>query len=341
MRITGWSIGAAAIAVALSSSCVFAQSTPMFGLAGVTVEGVVLQRGGQSEALLTKVDDTNGSIFGSSTTFTPVKYNDLDPEVAGGLRLKFDGWFFGQRTVYSVLGAWGFDGSLFRTGMQGGPGTSTDATYELPGADVYLGNSDVIDAIRADFKSSLYSTDSAGYWFGGAPDRPGFNFIAGTRTIVLDERLKTTVYDDPGTSTDIDRVKLEVGNFATGVQIGIDGYTYFSPGLKVGGFIKGGLLANFVDVDSRFSSNNNAANRLKKSYDSTEFAQFVELSGRVSYEVAPNLELTGSAMLLYVNGIAEAGDQFSNVADSAKRHIDANSDALFYGGTLGLTYKFN
>jgi hypothetical protein len=326
-----------AAALAFAVDAAHAQSNPQFGLAGVALEGVILQRHDIGNALMTVPD-------GGSDPYFKVSFSDLDPSTAGGLRLQLDGWLFGQRTVYSVLGAWGFDSSLLRTGMDPSSGGGTDAAY-VPSSTVNTSNSNELDTLQAKFRSSLFSTDSAAYFFGGAPDRPGFNFIAGGRTIIVEERLRTAAYDsysdyDPG-GDDVDRVKLDVSNWATGLQIGIEGYTYIAPGFKLGGFVKGGLLANFVDVKSRFSSDDDADNRLRKSHDSTEFAQFVELSARVSYEIAPNMELTASGMMLYVNGIAEAGSHFSGVADADARRIDADSDALFYGGTVGLTYRFN
>lgn len=327
-------LGAAAALVVATAGSAHAQYNPRFGLAGVALEGVILQRHDVGNARLTVPD-------GSPDPYSKVSLSDLDPSTAGGMRVQLDGWVFGQRTVYSILGAWGFDASFRRTGMDGG---GTDAAY-VPSSTVSTDNSNELDTLQAKFRSSLFSTDSAAYFFGGAPDRPGFNFIAGGRTINIDERLRTAAYAsysdyDPG-GNEVDRVKIDVSNWATGLQIGVEGYTYISPGFKLGGFVKGGLLANFVDVKSRFTSDDDVDNRLKRSHDSTEFAQFVELSARVSYEMSPNVELTASGMLLYVNGIAEAGSHFSGVANANARGIDADSDALFYGGTVGLTYKFN
>ncbi len=328
-----------AITLVIGAGSAYAQTEPRFGLAGVALEGVILQRHDVGNGLMTVPD-------GGSDPYAKISFSDLDPSIAGGMRLQLDGWLFGQRTVYNVLGAWGFDGSLLRTGMDPSSGGGTDMVY-VPSSTVSTSNSNELDTLKAKFRSSLFSTDSAAYFFGGAPDQPGFNFIAGGRTIVLDERLKTAAYDsysdwEPG-GDDVDRVKLDVSNWATGLQIGVEGYTYVAPGLKLGGFVKGGLLANFVDVRSRFSADDDAddSERLRKSRDSTEFAQFVELSARVSYEIAPNMELTASGMLLYVNGIAEASDHYAGVANENARHIDADSDALFYGGTVGLTYRFN
>ena len=324
MRVVPFVACVSAVALMASASSAFAQSNPQFGLAGIALEGVILHRGDLGRTPLT-------------TGAAPVRYHDLDPETAGGLRLKLDGWLFGQRTVYSVLGAWGFDGSLLNQGVAAG----TNAAY-VPSPNVDVTNSTDFDTLQAKSQSYLFSTDSAAYWFGGSPDRPGLNFIAGSRSIVIDERLKTAAFQNPiGSDTEIDRVKVDVANWATGLQIGVEGYTYVAPGFKLGGFVKGGLLANFVDAETRFSSDNKPANTLTKSYDSIEFAQFVEVSGRVSYEISPNMEFTASAMMLYVNGIAEAGGQYSSAATNTARHIDADSDALYYGATLGLTYKFN
>lgn len=46
-------------------------------------------------------------------------------------------------------------------------------------------------------------------------------------------------------------------------------------------------------------------------------------------------------MLLYVNGIAEGSGQFANVADRQATKIDDDADAIYYGGTLGVTVKLD
>ena len=107
------------------------------------------------------------------------------------------------------------------------------------------------------------------------------------------------------------------------------------------GFVKGGLLANFVDVKSSFSSDDNPANSLNKGYDSTEFAQFVEANGQVAVKLNDAMSLVASAMVLWINGVSDPGDSYSQVADRQATSIDANSDALFYGGSLGLKINLN
>ena len=100
-------------------------------------------------------------------------------------------------------------------------------------------------------------------------------------------------------------------------------------------------MANFVDVESTFSSDDLANNSLNKSYSSTEFSQFVEVNGQVSMMLSDTMSLVASGMVLWINGVSDPGSSYSQVTDIQATSIDAGSDALFYGGSLGLKIYLN
>ena len=211
------------------------------------MRGVILKRGDLDGTPLTKADDANGSNPGLGGPFEVVSSAELDPGTGeGGARVTLDGWVFGSQVRYSVLGGWGFEGSFARS--FGGPGISTDASFELPGADNIIFNSDKIEAISAEHESWFVSGDSSFYPF-APPDQNGVKFLWGTRSIFLNDELSAVVFDDLddffGAGTDIDRIGINVDNRMIGLQAGLECEMPVSENVSLGGFVKGGLMAQF------------------------------------------------------------------------------------------------
>ena len=335
--------GAVVAALLASASAQEIYRYPDFGIRDVTVEGVILGRGDLGGAPLTKANNANGSLPGGATSFVPVSTAGLDPGTGTGVRVSVEGWLFGRPIRYSFLGAWDFEDSFTRTGLSDGA-LGTDAAYELPGADVDLDNSDEIEAIRVDHQSRLTTGDSATYpmLFPGSED---VRVLFGTRLIMMNEELSTAVFNDAndfaGLDNEIDRANVEVDNRMIGLQVGVEGEQPVSEGVTVGGFVKGGLLANFIDVETSFASDDAPANALNKGYDDIGFAQFIEASGNVSVRLTESASLVASGMLLWVNGVNEAGDNYSQVSDAQATGIGNDEDAVFYGARLGVKIDLN
>ena len=62
-------------------------------------------------------------------------------------------------------------------------------------------------------------------------------------------------------------------------------------------------------------------------------------SGSVIVKLGERTSLVASGMLLWINGIAEAANHFSQVTDSQAKSINADTDVLFYGGRIGVKVK--
>ena len=58
-------------------------------------------------------------------------------------------------------------------------------------------------------------------------------------------------------------------------------------------------------------------------------------------ELTERTSLTASGMMLWVNGINEAADNYSQVSDAHATGVIHDSDALFYGGRIGIKTNLN
>jgi hypothetical protein len=324
-------VNLASFGLAVAIAALAAPALAQDALTGVTVEGLVLQR-----------DDVGDENFTQSFTpggpFVPFDTGDLDENWGGGVRVTLEGRLWGMRLYYGVFGAWSLDAD----GVRIDPTEDTSATYaEIPGADVFVGNSESLFALRIDHRTNLYGSETGTL----TAISPGADFFWGTTSFFLDERLKSVAFDNPedfnGSGNAIDRVRIESENFMTGLQIGLRGDMPVAPGVMLGGSVRGGLMANFIDVERKFSSDDNSGNRLDNNIDETAFAQFVEARPRVTVALAPGVGLTASGMLLYINGISEATEYYGTVSDNHDRRVHDDGDAFFYGGTLGLNIKLN
>jgi len=301
----------------------------------ITLEGLILQRGDLENTPLTGPD-----VVGDPFVAFPA--SQIDSDVTGGFRASFNFKLWGWEIQTTGLVAFPFEGegTVFDANQDGTNATYDDDAHLNPGADVTTTNSDDLFALRAQHRTYLFGTDTVTPYSLGA-----VNFLWGTRFISLREKLTTTAFDEPndfnGLDDDIDRVRIQSENFLYGAQIGFGGDYMVSPGVRLSGHVKGGLLANFIEVTQNFSSDDNAGNSLSKKDDDTGFAQFVEVNPKLSVSIAPNVDLTVGGYLLWINGISETTDYYRTVTDADDRAIRDDGDALFYGGTVGLTFRFN
>lgn len=301
----------------------------------MTAEGLLLQRSDVDGTAFTGFDDPGDA-------FTPFDAGDLDPDVSGGVRASLDVLLFGNRVQMSALVAMPFEDNrtAFDINENGTNAVYDDDAQFNPGADVNTANSDDLFALTVRHRTLLVGTDTAVVSPVG-----GVNFLWGTRFIKVRESLKSTAFDEEndfnGTDNDIDRVSINSDNTMYGAQIGIGGSVPLGASLVLSGHLKGGLMANFIDVDQSFTSDDNAANFVIKNDGDVSFAQFIEFNPRLTMNLVPNVDLTLGGFLLYVNGISEATQYFSTVTDRDVRGVDSDGDILFYGGSAGLTFRFN
>jgi hypothetical protein len=329
---------AAAFGLLLGTEAQAQGGPPLIGpFYGMTVEGLVLQRSDPGKTLLVGPDN-------AIDPFVSFRASELDGAWGGGMRAMVDMRLFGQRVQFSAFAVTAMEADAAKSGMDGA--FSSSATYVNGDADVGTGNSDLLHAFKAQHRTNLYGTDTAALIPLGSGGWNGPAFVWGTRSLYFKERLSTVAYDEAndlqGTDNDIDRARIETTNFLYGLQVGLQGMMPVGNGVSVGGSVKGGLLANFISVERKFSSDDNLANTIRDDGDDIGFAQFVEIMPRVSWQIAPGVDLTASGMLLWINGVSEATSYFSKVTDrDARGKIHDNGDVLFWGGTLGVTVKLN
>lgn len=332
-----WTFGLSVLAFAASCSLATAQDgTGADGITGITVEGLVLQRESVGSDDFTGPDTVGDP-------FVAFDAGDLDPDWSAGARVMIQGRLWGMRLQYGVFGAGEFDAdkTIFDRNEDGTNATYDDDAHLNPGADVITSNSDDLFALKVEHRTIFAGTEGASLY----AVAPGIDVYWGTASFYLDERLKSTAFDDEaafnGNGDDIDRVRIDSENFLTGIQIGVQGDAPVVQGITFGGSLRGGLMANFITVERSFSSDDDSGNRIDNEIDDTAFAQFVEARPRVSFVVAPGVDLTATGTLIYIHGISEATDYYRTVTDNDDREVRDDGDVFFYGGSLGLTFKLN
>jgi len=111
--------------------------------------------------------------------------------------------------------------------------------------------------------------------------------------------------------------------------------------VSIGGALKGGVGANFVDRERRFASDNSNTFDYANSHDDTGFAQFAEFNPRVDIELSETATLTIGGTVLWINETSRAASHYQTVVDSTDSNLRDGDDELFYGASIGLKLALN
>lgn len=302
----------------------------------LTVEGISLRRDSPKTTALT-------GPFGA-TPFVPLTSSDLDigKKWSQGLKATVEGEVFERPFELSAFYLAPYTVEQLFTGLStgtgGGSSRRTNAIYANdPGGDIsnYI-NSSAISQLYVNHSTQLFGAELNTKSAFGIP-----GLLLGARAIYFGEDL-ATVTRRFGSTTAIDAVTIQTRNYLFGPQIGLEGMFDIGGGVKVGGSVKAGLFANFVERERSFISRNQTQTRAQQNFSGkTAFAQGVEVNPRIEIPLARGVTFKVGGQLLWLNNISTAFPQYATVTDLQDHNVRAKDHALFYGVQAGLTFNLD
>jgi hypothetical protein len=312
---------------------------------GITLEGMIVQRSALNTTQFTGEEISGGG----NPNYTRFSSDELDNDIAGGLRTTFSGRLFDNPIEFSGLFIAPFVGEITKSGFSQSAGNRTNTTYHEdlnPAADIATGGSDSdrIYGLSIKHQTHLFGAEAN---LTGAFGMPGLLF--GARGLYFGERLASVSYDnanslpDVNTDNERDRTSTRVDNYMLGLQIGLQGMYEIAPGFSLGGSVKAGLYNNHMERHRTFNRDISgaASNTMGDSISGDQLSQVVEVNPRLSVDLAPGVQLTAAGWFLWANNVSEALPHFSSAADRDDTDLRGNGDVYFYGGSLGLTVQLD
>jgi hypothetical protein len=309
--------------------------------ARLTIEGLVLQRDDATSRPLTKA----GS---SSAPYAQVDSGDLDFGAAAGFRMMLETQILGQPVEFSGFYLSPIQDRMMIGGFNSGS-LDTDAIYtnrDFPGGSDFFRYSEDIYGMVVEQQTDLMGAE--------ANLRDAFGakgLLLGGRVLNLSEKFSTSTHDreadfPPQTGTRIDGLSIRSDNILAGIQVGLQGMFDVAPGISIGGSAKAGLFANFVDVESTFTSISPSGSvpsrsRVLKSGDDVVASTVFEVNPRLDFRIADGVVLTASGTFMWINNVSDAVDYYADAANATPYTISSAGDAFIYGGGLGLRFELD
>lgn len=277
----------------------------------------------------------------SPGAFNLITDDVIELDSTGGARATAQFNAFGQTWQASGFGVASFDQEFFVANLDS-PGNNTDATYSN---GAFPENSTEIHAIDLDLEADLWGAE-----FNWVKNLGGYGWntvdlLVGVRYLHYGEELNTRVFDE---STDvfsgpgIDVARIDVDNDLLGLQIGLQGMWGLTSNVAIGGSLKGGIAANFVNRDRSFADLDAGPDLIyANGHDDTGFAQFAEFNPRVDVALSETATLTIGGTVLWINETSRAASHFETLADPTDSNLRDDDDELFYGASIGLKLALN
>jgi hypothetical protein len=305
----------------------------------VTIEGLYLQKDDGDSIAFTAPD--GGGPFALVTT------DDLDLDATGGARITAQFAAFGSTWQASGFGVVSFDQDFFISDLE--PGSNTDTTYAefIGGSDGSSGqpeNSDEIHALDLGLEADLWGAEFSWVKNLGGYGWNNVDFLVGVRYLHYGEELTSAAFDSPNDLTgddDIDSAFIGVDNDLVGLQIGLQGMWQVSSNVSIGGSLKGGLAANFVDRERSFVDQDGVGLAYADNHDDVGFAQFAEFNPRVDIALSETATLTIGGTVLWINETSRAASHYETLADTTDGNLRDDDDELLYGASIGLKLALN
>jgi hypothetical protein len=230
-------------------------------------------------------------------------------------------------------GVCGWDVELAYMQVDGFEATRTDPGFVSMVTDGTGGNYIVTDA-SARYNSALYSGELnlRKQW------RDGITLLSGFRMLELDENLNTAGTAVVGSEL----VTLDVNayNHLYGFQVGADVevYNYGGP-LQINTICKAGVYQNYASQNIRRIDTGVSDEMLGATRERTAFMG--EVGVVATYSITKRLAFRATVQAVWLEGIALAPEQIgeSNFRTS-EAYVDAAGGVFYYGGGLGLEYRF-
>lgn len=155
--------------------------------------------------------------------------------------------------------------------------------------------------------------------------------LIGIRTMLYDEEL---INGDFIPAVD-DFLTQHTDNFLIGPQIGLELYYPLANRVSIHSKLKGGLLLNFYDSDTRLFFADPDDN-ISVDDDDTEITGFGEIGTMLTYQLTDSITAAAGYELWYLSGVATAYDRAVNLGSSPS----ADEDVLIHGATAGIEIAF-
>jgi hypothetical protein len=302
------------------------------------IEGLYLEQDDGDTVPLTEA--TLGGAF-NLVTDDPLEFDGT-----GGARATAQFVAFGNNTWQaSAFGVASFDQDHFVSNLDFGGvgGNNTDATYSNGASP---SNSTELHALDLELEGELWGGE-----FSWVHNLSGYgwnsvDFLVGVRYLHYGEELTSIAFDEAddlpgGGDNGIDRAFIGIDNDLVGLQVGLQGMWGLTSNIAIGGSLKGGVAANFVDRERSFVSDNGAFPAYANSNDDTGFAQFAEFNPRLDIALSETATLTIGGTVLWINETSEAASHYQTLADTADSNLRDDDDQLFYGASVGLKLALN
>lgn len=306
------------------------------------IEGLYLEKDDGDTIALTAPDGAGA--------FNLIESDVLEFDGTGGARATAQFAAFGHTWQASGFGVASFDQDFFVSNLNV-PGNNTSTTYaEFVGgsdlSDDQPSNSDQLHALDLSLEADLWGAEFSWVKNLGGYGWNNVDFLVGVRYLHYGEELNSAAFDSAndlpgGGDNDIDRAFIGVDNDLVGLQIGIQGMWQVTSSVSIGGSLKGGIAANFVDRERSFGADDNNTFDYANSHDDTGFAQFAEFNPRVDIALSETATLTIGGTVLWINETSRATSHYQTLADATDSNLRDDDDELFYGASIGLKLALN
>lgn len=277
--------------------------------------------------------------------FNLVTDDPLEFDGTGGARATAQFVAFGNTWQASGFGVASFDQDHFVSNLDFGGvgGNNTDATYSN---GVNPSNSTELHALDLNLEADLWGAEFSWVKNLGGYGWNSLDFLVGVRYLHYGEELTSTAFDEfddlpGGGDNGIDRAFVGVDNDLVGLQIGLQGMWNLTSNVAIGGALKGGVAANFVDRERSFATDNASFTPFADSHDDTGFAQFAEFNPRLDIALSESATLTIGGTVLWINETSRATSHYESLADATDSNLRDDDDELFYGASIGLKLALN
>lgn len=302
------------------------------------IEGLYLEKDSGDAIALTEAEGAGA--------FNLVSTDDIEFDGTGGIRVTAQFVSFGHTWQVSAFGVVPFEEDFFAANLDT-PGNNTSTTYAefVGGADPSSGqpnNSDQLHALDLNLESDLWGAELSWVKNLGGYGWNSVDLIVGVRHIHYGEELRSIADDNgPVGGIDIDRVTIDVDNDLVGVQVGLQGMWQVASNVAVGGSVKAGVAANFVNRDRSLSTDDASFPAYANGHDDTGFAEFAEFNPRIDIALSDTATLTIGGTALWINETSRAASHYQSVADATDSNLRDDDDELFYGASIGLRLALN
>lgn len=306
------------------------------------IEGLYLEKDDGDTIALTAPDGAGA--------FNLITDDVLELDGTGGARATAQFKAFGHTWQASGFGVASLDQDFFVSNLNV-PGNNTSTTYAefIGGSDPSINqpaNSDQLHALDLHLEADLWGAEFSWVKNLGGYGWNNVDFLVGVRYLHYGEELNSVAFDSAddlpgGGDNDIDRAFIGVDNDLVGLQIGIQGMWQVASSVSIGGSLKGGIAANFVDRERSFGADDNNTLDYANSNDDTGFAQFAEFNPRVDIALSESATLTIGGTVLWINETSRATSHYQTLADATDSNLRDDDDEIFYGASIGLKLALN